>query len=499
MRRMLWLSSLGLWLWLGVAAVGAASGGCKSGEKPGSTDEKAPAVAPPAGSGTVPAVSPATSTGAAAAAVAMPGLPDAEVRAVIARWLAAQNSGNFAAYQALYAEKMEGVKRVASRTWRYDRKGWLADRQRMFARPMKVEVSALTVSSLGPSATVELEQRFTQGKFSDRGPKRLIVVKEGNALRIAREEMLRSELEGGAVAAASGAVYLVGLVEGQRYVYLAQDGVSADWGTGPLEGPLGDEPMLALRDAGKAPAKLAAWRGREVKAYASDGTLCQARVESLSLLGGGTPHFGVVQAWNGDPSMSDDGRVYTPAERAESVFAMGGPYLVGELEVEGSCAPVVVLDSDKAPVFYAPHEPELAARDAALKAYRALPEYKALQKEWKSDWGGKGEWAKDAAVREYEGGGKRFVAVSTTIESCGEFSADLSVLFEERGGKLVRLALRDAPKLLPTALFDSDGDGQLEAVSPGAGFGSYETYLTTQDGELAPVKEVLFPFGDCGC
>lgn len=497
MRRMLWLSSL----WLGVAAAGA--GGCKSEEKPGSTGNKPTAVAAPAGSAAgsaTPPASPAASAGAAAAAVAMPGLPDAEVRAVIASWLAAQNSGDFAAYQALYAEKMEGVKRVASRTWRYDRKGWLADRQRMFARPMKVEASALTVTSLGPSATVELEQRFTQGKFSDRGPKRLIVVKEGSALRIAREEMLRSELEGGAAAASSSeAVYLIGLVEGQRYVYLAQEGVSADWGTGPLEGPLGDDPMLALRDAGKAPAKLAAWRGREVKAYASDGTSCQARVDTLSLIGGGTPHFGVVQAWNGDRSMSDDGHVYTPAERAESVFAMGGPYLVGELEVEGSCAPVVVLDGEQAPVFYAPHEPELSERDLALKAYRALPEYKALQKEWKSDWGGKGEWAKDAAVREYEGGGKRFVAVSTSIESCGEFSADLSVLFEERGGKLVRLALRDAPKFFPTALFDSDGDGQLEAVSAGAGFGSYETYLTTQDGELAPDKEVLYPFGDCGC
>ncbi len=484
-----------------VAAV--ALGGCK-GSKPGAPVAAAPAVdaaAGSAGSGVAAAGNATTSAGnAAAAAVPLPRLPDAEVRAVIDRWLAAQNGGDFSAYQALYADKMEGVKRVASRTWRFDRKGWLADRQRMFAKPMKVEAGPLTVTSVGPAATVELEQRFAQGKFSDRGPKRLVVVKEGGELRIAREEMLRSEVAGdAAAAAASGAVYLVGLVEGQRYVYLALDDVSADWGSGPLEGPSGDEPMLALRDAGKAPGKLASWRGREVAAYASDGTRCQARIESLSLIGGGTPHFGVVQAWNGDPAMSDDGRVFSPAERAAEVFAMGGPYLVGELAIEGSCAPVVVLEGAQAPVFYAPHEPELAERDLALKAYRALAEYKALQKEWKADWSGKGEWAKDAAVREYEGGGKRFVAVSTSIESCGDFSAELSVLFEDRGGKLTRVELRSAPKFLPTALFDSDGDGQLEAVTAGPGFGTYESYLTTQHGELAPAQEVSYPFGDCGC
>ena len=54
--------------------------------------------------------------------------PDDVVQAVIDAWLAAQNGGDFAAYQALYADKMEGVKRVGPRTWRFDRKGWLADR-----------------------------------------------------------------------------------------------------------------------------------------------------------------------------------------------------------------------------------------------------------------------------------------------------------------------------------------------------------------------------------
>lgn len=447
---------------------------------------------------------------AAAAVVALPAprLADADVRALLDQWLAAQNGGDFAAYQALYATKMEGVKRVAERTWRFDRKGWLADRQRMFGKPMKVAASSVTITSAGPTATVELEQSFAQGKFSDRGPKRLVVVKEAGGLRIAREELLRSEVVGAPRPAGRGGVYLVTTIEHQRYVYLAldeaQDATRADWGTGPLEGPLGGDPMLALRDAGKAPAAWASWKGREVAAYAADGTRCQARIESLSLVAGGTPHFGEVQMWNGDASMSDDGRVYTPAERAELVFAMSTPYLVGELEVEGSCAPVVVIEpaggaAARAPVFYPPSEPDADGEKVALKAYRALPEYKALQREWKGEWSGKGEWASHPLVRVYTGADKRYVAVSTSIVSCGEFSGDLSVLFEERKGKLVPVPLDGAPELRPTALFDSDGDGAIEAVAPGSGFGNYETYLTVRDGALTPAAQVVYPFNDCGC
>lgn len=475
----------------GGQAASGGSGSATAGGAPGS-----------AGAGDASGVGSGAAAGSGSG-VALAPLPEAEVRALVEKWLAAQNGGDFAAYQALYAAKMEGVKRVGDRTWRFDRKGWFDDRQRMFGKPMKVEAAEISVESSGPTASVQLEQRFAQGKFSDRGPKRLVVVKEDGGLRIAREEMLRSEVGDGKRASGSGGVYLVTAVEGKRYLYLALDDVSADWGEGALSGPVGGDPMLALRAADRAPAAFASWRGREVKAYAADGTLCAAKVGALSVVGGGTPHFGEVQAWNGDPSMSDDGKVVPPAERAELVFKMGGPHLVGELEVSGSCAPVVVIEGKtdgKAPQFFAPSEPFGEAEQAALKAFRALPEYKALQKEFKADWDGKGEWAAQPFLRAFGApGGKRYVVLSYAAPSCGDFGGSLSALFEERGGKLVPLKLSDAPQFAPMALFDSDGDGEVEAVGPGGGFGSYETYFTTRDGALSPAQQVRYPFNDCGC
>jgi ketosteroid isomerase-like protein len=501
-------------------ALTAAAAGCgeKDGQGRGASGSAAAGGAAGAGSGGGPGSSTGTTgttgttgsgvaAGSAAAGVAAAGavlvaLPASEVRAFVDRWLEAQNGGDFAAYQALYAAKMEGVKRVGDRTWRFDRQGWLADRQRMFGKPMKVEAVDVEIESSGPTASVGLEQRFAQGSFKDRGPKRLVVVKEDGGLRIAREEMLRSEVgDGKRLAAGQGGVYLVTAVEGKRYLYLALDGVDPGWGKGALSGPIGSEPMLALRAADAAPAAFASWRGREVKAHAADGTSCPAKVGAISLVGGGTPHFGEVQAWNGDPSMSDDGKVVPPAERAKIVFAMGGPYLVGELEVTGSCAPVVVIEGEgKAPQFFAPSEPFDEEEAAALKAFRALPAYRALQKEWKAEWDGKGEWAAQPFLRAFGGaGGKRYVAVSYAAASCGEFGGSLSALFVDRGGKLVPVRLGDAPQFQPQALFDSDGDGEVEAIASGGGFGSYETYFTMHEGALSPAAQVRYPFNDCGC
>lgn len=474
------------------ASPGSAAGSASAGSAAGSASPGSPSTP----SATARAVGDAVAD--AADAVARSRLPDADVRAVVERWVAAQNAGDFAAYQALYAAKMEGVKRVADRTWRFDRAGWLADRERMFKKPMKVEAHNVTIASAGPSATVELEQAFAQGKFGDRGPKRLVVVKEAGGLRIAREEMLRSEVAGAARSAAPGTLHLVGEVDGARVVYLDFE-ADAAWGTGPLDGPFGGDPFLATRAAGKAPARYASWLGREVPAYAADGTPCKAKVDALILVGGGTPHFGTVQEWEGNPDMSDDGRPWTPAERAAAVFAMTGPYLVGELTLDdASCKPVAVIEGGS-PVFYAPSKPDAAARTAALKAYRALPEYRTLQKEWKSDYSGKGEWAPDPVIEVFSGAGKRYVSVHHSIFSCGEFSGQLSVLFEDRGGKLVALERADSVDFRPEAVFDSNGDGKLEAIGPGGGFGNFETYLDTVDGAMQSTIEVLYPFGDCGC
>ena len=103
---------------------------------------------------------------------------------LLAAWLAAQNAGDFAAYQGLYAEKMEGVKRVGPRTWRFDRKGWLADRERMFKRPMTVAARDVQISGSAQTPTIELVQTFKQGTFSDEGPKRMVLTRGAAGLTL---------------------------------------------------------------------------------------------------------------------------------------------------------------------------------------------------------------------------------------------------------------------------------------------------------------------------
>src|SRR5512139_4122140 len=143
---------------------------------------------------------PAASTGpvgSSSAAATGSAVDETAVRALVASWVEAQNKGDFAAYQKLYAAKVEGIKRSGQRTWRFDKKGWLDDRGRMFKKPMTVEAHDVSVRLSAASALVELRQRFKQDKFEDEGLKRMVVALENGELRIAREEMVHSVLASG--------------------------------------------------------------------------------------------------------------------------------------------------------------------------------------------------------------------------------------------------------------------------------------------------------------
>src|SRR3954452_8030704 len=74
--------------------------------------------------------------------------PSLEQRArdVLERWVQAQNRGDFAAYQALYAPGFSGVRRSGDKAVELDRAGWMRDRARMFKKKMRVRVDDLGVS-----------------------------------------------------------------------------------------------------------------------------------------------------------------------------------------------------------------------------------------------------------------------------------------------------------------------------------------------------------------
>jgi ketosteroid isomerase-like protein len=122
-----------------------------------------------------------------------PAPDEAAVRALVTRWLEAQNKGDFAAYRALYAPSFHGVRRSGGRTVVLDYDGWLRDRERMFKKGMKVAASDLRVHPDRAFARVTFLQEFSSGTYADRGRKQIDVAVIAGGLAIAREELLESE------------------------------------------------------------------------------------------------------------------------------------------------------------------------------------------------------------------------------------------------------------------------------------------------------------------
>lgn len=444
-----------------------------------------------------------SATGPASAAATPVTVDEKAVRALVDAWLAAQNKGDFAAYAKLYAEKLEGIKRSGPRMWRYDRKGFLEDRERMFKKPMTVEATDVVITTGAASALIELQQRFKQDRFEDKGPKRLVVIEEKGALKIAREEMVQSFLAGAKPSATTGFRFVLD-VGGKPYVVLGGD-ADASWASGPAAWAprrSAHPDFLVVRPAASAPAAQKAWKGRVLKVYDESGKSCDATVGEVALMSGGTPHFGEVRRWDGDPD--PDGTLTMPKlsleQRAANVFGMTTPYVVGALEVPKECAAVFALEAPS-PTFYAAKgEPKSddPAVAAATAAFKGLPSYKATQRSFEEDFKQKGDWAPKIHIAAFEGKDRRFFAVQAQVlAGCAEFNGEATALFE--------ITLNNRPVLVaegvgqPTSVFDSDGDGSIELFAKRLYDDGIGRYLVTGPDGIASEQALDFPNNDCGC
>lgn len=422
----------------------------------------------------------------------------AAVQQLVDAWLAAQNADDFAAYEKLYAPKMEGIKRAGPRTRRFDRAGWIADRKKMFdGKPMTVALRDLRIGGSAAAPTASFVQSFKQGNFADEGPKQLVLTRGPDGLRIAREELLASVI-GGATPITAGPIALVVEVDGKQHVVITGDADPA-WGAGPIHGPFAGPHKFATRSASKAPAA-AAWAGKAMTVYnADDGASCPATVGALRLLGGGTPHFGEVQVWDGDPAMSPDGRVWSKAERARAVYGMGSLYLVGELAITGACKPAYATDAAAKLVAYAREPLDDTRRAAALRAFRALPAYAEIQRVWKDEFDGKGEWTDPDPVG-YVAGDRRYIGVvAHEGTGCGAFEGALTAVFAVEGAALKLVSDPAGGALEIDALVDSDGDGKVELIGRPGDWSVVSAHLTPSGAGFTPAVTLSFPFRDCGC
>jgi hypothetical protein len=204
------------------------------------------------------------------------------VHRLVERWSDAQNQGDFTLYSSFYAEPFSGVRRSGSRVVSFDRAGWLADRQRMFQKPMVVHAEHLRAVSVGTILRVRFTQNWSSGSYHDVGEKELLITREKGELRIAREELLASRRVDVAsllkrVATLSGMVILhersaVGFV-------VIADGVPTSWAKGEpsLYGKRDDRPVWAtLAPSARLPRELQV-RGTPIHVYDEKGQLvCDA-------------------------------------------------------------------------------------------------------------------------------------------------------------------------------------------------------------------------------
>jgi ketosteroid isomerase-like protein len=435
-------------------------------------------------------------------ATAQAPLAAGDARAVVDKWLAAQNAGDFAAYEKLFAARFTGIRRSGPRTVRFNRAGWMKDRARMFNKPMTVAIADIRIRTAGSSALVAFTQTFAQGNYKDAGPKQLVIVRDAGAPKIGSERMLRSLIESPPVPADERFFFVVdgGL--------LLADSPDLDWGKGPLTAE-GTDPIVATRraDPRKLPPDMSKWLGRRVRLMDPAGVVCDdVHISGFRLMSRASPDHGTTREWERMKA----------ADVASEAWDLGARILVAD--TEPPCVGAYWAQPIGTPK---PAADPGAAGDDALKAravaqLRKSPAWKTIQKSYLDSPDKDAKfWDAGAtvAVRQFHArrGGKEIKLVSVVVDlpgaGCGSFTADLWGLFEDRGGKLVPRNTPGKVDASPIGVIDSDADGDSELLTglfPGQTGQTGQTGIdegrVLLDGELwDTIEQVTYPSMDDPC
>jgi ketosteroid isomerase-like protein len=406
-----------------------------------------------------------------------------EVRALVDAWLAAQNRGDFAAYDKLYATRFTGVRRSGTRSVSLDRKGWMADRARMFAKPMKVSASDLAVAATPASARVTLMQEWESGSYHDRGPKQLVVVREAGQAKIAREEMLGSARApaGATMAAAEKLALVVG-----GYAIL-DDRADESWAAGAPRLDDEGDPVVTSKRASKLPPELTRWIGRTMTVQSPGAAACTATVRELRIVSLVIPHFGTREDWKENHRSA--------REKADDAWSMSAQMVGARLEGCKPKSPAFARATELPPLALVMPEKIAKPTPAMLAALRALPSWKALQKSYVAEHG-KGRWDRngtDATIEVVRWAlPTPLVTISAhAFDGCAGFGGEIFAVFDAATMTLVS----EPQALRPAAALMLDGEPAFFGIQSWSDFG---TGL-----QLVPIKsaprKIDVPYLDCPC
>jgi len=450
-----------------------------------------------------PAKAPEAQVEIAARAEPKPVIDDTEARALLTRWLDAQNKGDFATYEKLYATRAYGEKRAGPRLYKFDRKGWLKDRQRMFARPMSVGAENVQTKAGIGTTTLSFEQTFSQASFQDRGQKRITLVRERGEARISTELMLASQVSTEDTRAADDFFFVVH-VAGRAYVVLER-GIARSLGTGAPEKPFISEKtgtyVVLQATTGLSPSQ-SAFSGKPLRVVGRDGAICNGKVAGLKLMAAIVPHFGMVQAWQGTLEPDHPGPKASEAEIAQSVLDSVWDTdlaLVGAIE---GCDGEFAVSPARAVRVYSPAAPSAALESQVRDTLLSSQGFRDAQREFvragKDDdsLDTKQNWPEAVTTRSFGSDATLLSVHAHRGDGCDSYTENLTVLYRQQAGRLTELgAARPTP--MPSLVVDLDEDQVLELVM---GEGEYDRDLVRfSQGKPVVLKGVPTSFLDCGC
>jgi len=464
----------------------------------GAPSQQAPVQAPPVAAAPP---SPANSPREQQPETGATPLSEAAVRSLLDGWIDVQNRGDFTAYEKLYAERFTGIKRSGERTRSFGRHDWMQDRASMFKRPMRVTASGVQLTVTPSLARVSFEQTWSSAKYRDVGPKELLIVAGAASPQIAREEMLASTLGSERPVTPQSRLRLV---DG-GFVLLSTE-VQADWSRGPLRSVTraSEGVMQVVRDADESrlPSALVQRKGQALRVFDAGGHACESRVAALAVRGGIVPHFAMGQA-------AEDGTAPSPEHLNEEVWALSeqkGRQLVGVLEP--ACDGLFALDAnDVSPEVYPRAAVDGELKRSVVAAFRALPEYAAIQRRYVEETRTTTPWHEDPSRHLLDvwsftprTGQRLLVLTAEAGQYCGGFGGGANAVFAvDPSGKLSVLGVFEGEQFAPQSAFDLDGDGQLEILSGPEGLERERALLRRRGAKV--VRDLLFsvPFLDCPC
>ncbi len=431
---------------------------------------------------------------------------------LVEQWLLAQNEGSFDAYEKLYAQRFTGIKRVESRTQRFDRKGWMNDREAMFQRPFSVEAKEIRVVPAAASAVVEFVQVWNSATFRDEGQKQLVLVEEAGNMRIASEEMKssRTSEEKKSAELPSPQEFSFVLHEPEALILVSSEvDLNAVSGTPEYVADSLARRSVVLRALSPEIQKLV---GQKFTLYGSSGPVCESKIKDFDVLVKVQNHFGIVQGWNGthgEPVTSRSERALHLWELSEAA----GRFLVARLEDPGPCAGAVyarATDLPK-PALWPTRDPQPEERASVIEVLRKTPLHMRLQKEFVAAYGKTSPWDDSGASPLFvvfdDGRGQVYASVTLSSgeeDSCASpFDVDVWFLLRKQGSSWTVLSAPpdehiDSPwprflePLHANVAVDVDGDGLPEFL------GQWD-FFREVDQTYRAVFNVAPGYFDCPC